>query len=497
MKKYVILVLIGMLILSYGVGTGLAKPDNAGNSNGKKAGVIKAVDNKIEHAEKLVERLSECSDVTELNETLNDIKDARDDLVDAINENNGTAAKTAAKELRTNWVKLKKDAHYNIVMCKSKGIGKVINKADRIADKAERLIEKFEDRGVNVTEANESLQDVMDHIDNAQEAYDAKDLKAAIQELKDAMDDLKAIIKALRDAVREKVTICHIPPDNPDNAHTIIMGRSALPAHIAHGDTIGPCGEEEEPGEEEPEGNITICHIPPDNPDNAHTLTIDESALDDHLAHNDTIGPCEEIDVNKTANETMIQSGETVTYTYNVTNTGYFNLTNITVTDDKCLMVDCQKDNLTAGESMICNCTATITENTTNEVTVTGTAPNNDIVSDSDTAYVQVIAPSIDVNKTANETMIQSGETVTYTYNVTNTGDVNLTNIVLVDNTTLDITNCVESVSTDGVLEPGETMICINITQIYVNTTNEVTVNGTAPNNDIVSDTDTAYVGVI
>jgi len=236
---------------------------------------------------------------------------------------------------------------------------------------------------------------------------------------------------------------------------------------------------------------------PPDNPDNAHTLTIDESALDDHLAHNDTIGPCEEIDVNKTANETMIQSGETVTYTYNVTNTGYFNLTNITVTDDKCLMVDCQKDNLTAGESMICNCTATITENTTNEVTVTGTAPNNDIVSDSDTAYVQVIAPSIDVNKTANETMIQSGETVTYTYNVTNTGDVNLTNIVLVDNTTLDITNCVESVSTDGVLEPGETMICINITQIYVNTTNEVTVNGTAPNNDIVSDTDTAYVGVI
>jgi len=446
MKKYVILVLIGMLILSYGVGTGLAKPDNAGNSNGKKAGVIKAVDNKIEHAEKLVERLSECSDVTELNETLNDIKDARDDLVDAINENNGTAAKTAAKELRTNWVKLKKDAHYNIVMCKSKGIGKVINKADRIADKAERLIEKFEDRGVNVTEANESLQDVMDHIDNAQEAYDAKDLKAAIQELKDAMDDLKAIIKALRDAVREKVTICHIPPDNPDNAHT---------------------------------------------------LTIDESALDDHLAHNDTIGPCEEIDVNKTANETMIQSGETVTYTYNVTNTGYFNLTNITVTDDKCLMVDCQKDNLTAGESMICNCTATITENTTNEVTVTGTAPNNDIVSDSDTAYVQVIAPSIDVNKTANETMIQSGETVTYTYNVTNTGDVNLTNIVLVDNTTLDITNCVESVSTDGVLEPGETMICINITQIYVNTTNEVTVNGTAPNNDIVSDTDTAYVGVI
>jgi hypothetical protein len=39
-----------------------------------------------------------------------------------------------------------------------------------------------------------------------------------------------------------KVTICHIPPGNPDNAHAITISDSALPAHLAHGDTVGFCG---------------------------------------------------------------------------------------------------------------------------------------------------------------------------------------------------------------------------------------------------------------
>ena len=38
-----------------------------------------------------------------------------------------------------------------------------------------------------------------------------------------------------------KVTLCHIPPGNPDNAHTITVGASAVPAHLAHGDTLGSC----------------------------------------------------------------------------------------------------------------------------------------------------------------------------------------------------------------------------------------------------------------
>ena len=39
----------------------------------------------------------------------------------------------------------------------------------------------------------------------------------------------------------QKVTICHVPPGNPTNAHTIEVGESAVPAHLEHGDSLGEC----------------------------------------------------------------------------------------------------------------------------------------------------------------------------------------------------------------------------------------------------------------
>jgi hypothetical protein len=38
-----------------------------------------------------------------------------------------------------------------------------------------------------------------------------------------------------------KVTLCHIPPGNPENAHTIRVSENAVPAHLANGDTLGEC----------------------------------------------------------------------------------------------------------------------------------------------------------------------------------------------------------------------------------------------------------------
>lgn len=52
-----------------------------------------------------------------------------------------------------------------------------------------------------------------------------------------------------------KMAVCHVPPGNPDNAHTIWVSPSAVPAHLAHGDKLGECDEEngeEPPGGEEP-----------------------------------------------------------------------------------------------------------------------------------------------------------------------------------------------------------------------------------------------------
>lgn len=39
----------------------------------------------------------------------------------------------------------------------------------------------------------------------------------------------------------DKVCLCHIPPGNPDNAHTVCVGSSAVQAHFDHGDTMGAC----------------------------------------------------------------------------------------------------------------------------------------------------------------------------------------------------------------------------------------------------------------
>ncbi len=44
------------------------------------------------------------------------------------------------------------------------------------------------------------------------------------------------------------ITICHFPPGNRPNAHTITVGAPAVAAHIAnHGDHLGPCTAAEEP----------------------------------------------------------------------------------------------------------------------------------------------------------------------------------------------------------------------------------------------------------
>ena len=42
-----------------------------------------------------------------------------------------------------------------------------------------------------------------------------------------------------------------------------------------------------------PTGKIIICHIPPGNPENRHTIQVSESAVGAHLAHGDLLGSCE------------------------------------------------------------------------------------------------------------------------------------------------------------------------------------------------------------
>jgi hypothetical protein len=48
-------------------------------------------------------------------------------------------------------------------------------------------------------------------------------------------------------AKQTQVTICHVPPGNPENAHEITVAEASLPAHYPHGDTLGTCAGEPPP----------------------------------------------------------------------------------------------------------------------------------------------------------------------------------------------------------------------------------------------------------
>jgi hypothetical protein len=51
-----------------------------------------------------------------------------------------------------------------------------------------------------------------------------------------------------------KVTICHYPGGNKNKGHTLSVGQSAVAAHLAHGDKLGPCnsgGNEDENDDEQ------------------------------------------------------------------------------------------------------------------------------------------------------------------------------------------------------------------------------------------------------
>jgi hypothetical protein len=54
---------------------------------------------------------------------------------------------------------------------------------------------------------------------------------------------LCAAAAAAAPAWAAQVKICHVPPGNPDNFHTITVNENAVQAHLGHGDLPGACFE--------------------------------------------------------------------------------------------------------------------------------------------------------------------------------------------------------------------------------------------------------------
>ena len=133
--------------------------------------------------------------------------------------------------------------------------------------------------------------------------------------------------------------------------------------------------------------------------------------------------------------------GAPVLWEYIVTNTGDVDLTNVVVTDDILGLIG-TIPSLAAGE------TQTLTANGNaaagqyaNLGTATGTPPVGPDVSDEDPSHYLGVSPSVDIEKLVNGDdadaptgpVVAVGSTVTFDFVVTNTGNIDLTNVVVTD----------------------------------------------------------------
>jgi hypothetical protein len=126
--------------------------------------------------------------------------------------------------------------------------------------------------------------------------------------------------------------------------------------------------------------------------------------------------------------------GDIVTYSFAVTNNGDVPLSGVAVTDDRLGSVG-------TIPSLAVGATTTLTKNFTvpagnavdNTATACGKDPLQKKVCDDDSHHLVVIHPAIHVVKSA-VTSAHEGDVVFYTFAVTNTGDVPLTNVAVTDN---------------------------------------------------------------
>jgi len=198
--------------------------------------------------------------------------------------------------------------------------------------------------------------------------------------------------------------------------------------------------------------------------------------------------------------------GDPVPYTFDVSLTTSTPLHDVTVTDPRCDSAPTldtkdggdQDDVLEPGEVWHYSCTHVVTATDEdplhNTATVRGTDDAGRQATDDDTHVVDIIHPAIRIVKTANPTSISPGETVTYTYKVTNVGDVTLYHVTVDDDKLGHICEFQQ-------LDVGETKTC---TKDFIAGSdnlgplkNVATAQGTDETGYPVKDTDDAQIDVV
>ena len=210
--------------------------------------------------------------------------------------------------------------------------------------------------------------------------------------------------------------------------------------------------------------------------------------------------------------------GDAITWTYLVKNTGNVALTGISVTDDKLGAVSCPATTLAAGATMTCTANGTAEAGQyTNTGSVVATPPTGEAVVDTDMSHYIAISPepAIDIEKftngedadTGSGPIVAVGDPVTWTYVITNTGNVPLSNIEVTDDKVAAIScpathppRFTRGMGQTSYLGVGESITCTATgTAVAGQYTNTGSVSGTPEGGgSAVSDTDPShYLGSV
>ncbi|GIG62893.1 hypothetical protein Lfu02_72650 [Longispora fulva] len=196
--------------------------------------------------------------------------------------------------------------------------------------------------------------------------------------------------------------------------------------------------------------------------------------------------------------------GQVLTYSFVVTNTGNVTLTNVVVADTAfsgtgpAPVVSCPPAAATmaAGAQVTCTATYTVTQadvdagSITNTATATGTPPTGPPVTStpSNLTVPALSSPSLSVVKSVSpDGVTGAGQVVTYSFHVTNTGNVTLTNVVVNELSFTGTGPAPVVTCPPGALLPGQQVTCsgtYTTTQGDVDAgtvTNTATGSGTPP----------------
>ncbi|MEJ2558365.1 MAG: PKD domain-containing protein, partial [Anaerolineae bacterium] len=205
------------------------------------------------------------------------------------------------------------------------------------------------------------------------------------------------------------------------------------------------------------------------------------------------------IEVGKEANVETASMGQTITYTYRVTNTGSITLTNISAEDDRLGAISLLTTTLAPGASTTGTVTYLVQESdlpgpldNTVLVTGSGTPPFSAVVTGTAGASVDLtFNAAIAIAKTPDSQTVAIDGTAAFTLAVANTGEVTLANVVVSDTLVPDCSRTLTELAPGG--SGSYNCAATHVVTDFINT---ALVTGTLPFALEVTAVDTATVNV-